>query len=1022
MDVWADISNAFAKGTNAVLGWLSRVFGSRNERMLKEMVPIVERVCALEAEVQGLSDCAARAKTAEFRTRHDRGRGESLDDLLPEAFAVVREAARRAMPAPNPGNPYPMMRHFDVQIMGGIVLHQGTIAEMVTGEGKTLVATCAAYLNALAGKGVHIVTVNDYLAKRDCEWMQPMYRFLGMSAGYIQANQSYEDKKAAYECDITFGTNSEFGFDYLRDNMRGAAEEQVQKQLHYAIIDEVDSILIDEARTPLIISGPAEESTDQYYRADRIARKLKRDMHFEVKEKEQSANLTEEGVEKVQEVLGVDSIYTGRNMDWPHLLEQALRAHHLYKRDVDYVAKGNEIVIVDEFTGRLMDGRRWSDGLHQAVEAKEHIKIKQENQTLATITYQNFFRLYDKIAGMTGTALTEATEFDKIYKLDVVVIPTHRPLIRKSYPDVVFRTAEEKWKAIVDEIVNVHRTGRPILVGTTSIEKSEMLSERLGKRGIKHDVLNAKQHAREAQIVAKAGQTGAVTIATNMAGRGTDIVLGPGVADLCGIQVMPTLGRWNKVIDKVDKAMQSNYHVYWRVDGLTADDKTVAAMPRRLKFIDRLPEDTVEDEELSVDAAEPGQDEIVLLHPEANEEIVPENRIPAFSWQAGRSLAFYQIQFSLAEDFDHSPPIVRFPKKPTRLGDKIFKGGGLHIVGTERHDARRIDNQLRGRSGRQGDPGSSRFFLSLEDDLMRIFASERVSAILKRFGMEEGMAIEHGMVTRSIERAQRKVEERHFEARKWVLDFDEVMNEQRKTVYAWRQAVLAGENLRERVWEMVEDSVRDAADFYYEARNEDGDRNFAGLAEWFQEKFGRAVDLPDPQTVNADELGDFLLTKADEAYKAKEAEIGPETMRKLERFLLLDKIDIKWKDHLYAMDHLKDGISFRGYAQVDPKIEYKRESLKAFDAMLESIRDEVTDLLFRVQIEAGMEDERGRVYNHDAFLYDEFTGFDAQQQAAIENSQVPEEKPEPIRADDKIPRNAPCPCGSGRKYKKCCGR
>ena len=1022
MDALADIPNLCVKAGNAALGWLSRVFGSRNERMLKEMVPIVERVCALEGEMQRLPDAALRAKTAEFRERHDRGKGESLDDLLPEAFAVVREAARRVMPAPNPDNPYPMMRHFDVQIMGGIVLHRGTIAEMVTGEGKTLVATCAAYLNSLAGKGVHIVTTNDYLAKRDCEWMHPMYHFMGIRAGYIQAHQDYEQKRVAYECDITFGTNSEFGFDYLRDNMRGSAEEQVQKQLHYAIIDEVDSILIDEARTPLIISGPAEDSTDQYYRADRIARKLKRDTHFEVKEKEQSANLTDDGIEKVQELLGVDSIYTGRNMDWPHLLEQALRAHHLYKRDVDYVAKGNEIVIVDEFTGRLMDGRRWSDGLHQAVEAKEHIKIKQENQTLATITYQNFFRLYDKISGMTGTALTEATEFDKIYKLDVVVIPTHRPLIRKSYPDVVFRTAEEKWQAIVDEIMSVHRTGRPILVGTTSIENSEMLSERLGKRGIKHDVLNAKQHAREAQIVAKAGQMRAVTIATNMAGRGTDIVLGPGVADLCGIQTMPTLGRWNKVIDKVDKAMQSDYHVYWGVEGRTADGRTVVGQPRRLKFVDRLPEDTIEDEEPSVDGAEPGEDEIVLLHPKEDEQIVPENRIPTFSLRAGRSLSSYQLQFSLAGDFGQSPPIARCPKKLTRLGDKVFKGGGLHIVGTERHDARRIDNQLRGRSGRQGDPGSSRFFLSLEDDLMRIFASERVSAILKRFGMEEGMAIEHGMVSRSIERAQRKVEERHFEARKWVLDFDEVMNEQRKTVYAWRQAVLSGESLRSRVWEMVEDSVRDAADFYHEARNEDGERNFAGLAEWFQERFGRSVDLPDPQAVNADELGDFLLARADEAYKAKEAEMGPETMRKLERFLLLDKIDIKWKDHLYGMDHLKDGISFRGYAQVDPKIEYKRESLKAFDAMLESIRDEVTGLLFKIHVEVGMEDDRGRVYDQDAFLYDEFTGFDAQQQAAIDSSQVGEEKPEPIRADDKIPRNAPCPCGSGRKYKKCCGQ
>jgi len=1022
MDAWADISNWFAKGTSAVLAGLTRVFGSRNERILREMAPVVDRVCGLEAETRQLSDAALRAKTDEFRARHDDGNGESLDELLPEAFAVVREAARRSLPAPNPDNPYPMMRNFDVQVMGGMVLHGGSIAEMVTGEGKTLVATCPAYLNAIPGKGVHIVTVNDYLAKRDCQWMQPMYEFLGMRAGFIQAHQTYEDKRAAYRCDITFGTNSEFGFDYLRDNMRGSIEEQVQQVRNYAIIDEVDSILVDEARTPLIISGPAEESTDQYYKADRVARKLKRDSHFEVKEKEQSASLTEDGIERVQELLGVESIYSGRNMDWPHLLEQALRAHHLYKRDVDYVAKGNEIVIVDEFTGRLMDGRRWSDGLHQAVEAKEHIRIKQENQTLATITYQNFFRLYNKISGMTGTALTEAAEFDKIYKLDVIVVPTHRPLIRKSYPDVVFRTADEKWKAIVDEVVSVHRTGRPILVGTTSIENSEMLNELLSRRGIEHEVLNAKQHAREAQIVANAGEMGHVTIATNMAGRGTDIVLGPGVADLCGIQAMPTLGRWNKVIDKCDKAMESDYHVWWRVAGRTADGRLIYSKTHRLNFVDNLPEDSLEGEELAVDEVPVDEDEIRLLHPTHEEEIVPENRIPTFSWRAGRNLAQYQIQFGLEDDLDRSPPMVCYPGKLRRLGAEVFKGGGLHIIGTERHEARRIDNQLRGRAGRQGDPGSSRFFLSLQDDLMRVFASERVSAILQRFGMEEGMAIEHGMVSRSIERAQRKVEERNFEIRKQLLEFDEVMNEQRKTVYSWRQAVLRGEGLRQRVWDMIEDSIHDSVDFYYEVRDEEGDRDFSGLADWFHEKFGVRVEMPDPHVVSSDELSEFLLAKADEIYQAKEAAVGPEIMRSLERFLLLDKIDIKWKDHLYALDNLKDGIFYRGYAQVDPKIEYKRESLKAFDAMLEAIRDEITDLLFKVQIEAGMEDERTGVFNQDAFLYDEFSGFEGQQQAAIENSEAGESKPDPIKADDKVPRNAPCPCGSGRKFKKCCGR
>ncbi len=1047
MDLLDDLSGLCLRGVNAVMAGLTRVFGSRNERLLKEMVPTLMAVCALEPEMAKLSDAALRAKTDEFRERYDEAMQEPrkrvedisdedearkyfqresqrvLDGMLVEAFAVMREAARRTLPSPNPDNPYPMMRHFDVQIIGGIVLHQGKIAEMVTGEGKTLVATCPAYLNALSGRGVHIVTTNDYLAHTGCEWMRPTYEVLGMTAGAIQSHQPYAEKRAAYACDITFGQNSEFGFDYLRDNMRNNLEDQVQRDLHFAIVDEVDSILIDEARVPLIISGPAEDSTALFKRADQVARVLRPEKHFEIKEKENSCPLTEEGVEEVQRRLGVDSIYDARNMDWPHLIEQALRAHHLYKREVQYVVKGNEIVIVDEFTGRLQEGRRWSDGLHQAIEAKERIRVREENQTLATITYQNFFRLYSKLAGMTGTAITEAAEFDKIYELDVVVAPTNRPLIRKSYPDVVYRTEKEKWQAVGDEIVSVHRTGRPILVGTTSIENSEKLSDMLSKRGIEHEVLNAKQHAREAQIVAKAGQMGHVTIATNMAGRGTDIVLGPGVADLCGIQCQPSLGRWNKVIDKVAKAMESNWHVYWRIVGRTADGEEVVSNVHRLNFVDELPRDTDEAEAGEVQLGKIGPNEIELQHPVDGEEIVPENRIPTFSWNAGRDVALYQLQFGLDSDFSTGRPLVVYPKKPERCGDRVFKGGGLHVIGSERHDARRIDNQLRGRAGRQGDPGSSRFFLSLEDDLMRVFASERVSAILQRFGMEEGMAIEHNMVSRSIERAQRKREEYNFEVRKSLLEFDEPMNEQRKQIYEWRQAVLKGKGLRERVWDMIEDTVTVNTEFYWEERDEDGDRTLEGLANWFKEKFGEPIELPPPDETSVDELVDQLLERARVIYDAKEAAVGEEAMRALEQFLMLDKIDAKWKDHLYAMDRLRDGIGLRGYAQVDPKIEFKKESLAAFDMMIDSIREEVTDFIFKVQFDTGVVDERGSVWNPDEFLYDEMTNFTAtaaNQQAA--DSVPSEEKPEPIRVDDKIPRNAPCPCGSGRKYKKCCGK
>ncbi len=869
------------------MSFLAKIFGTSNERMIKKIIPIVEYTTSLEPKMMALTDAELRQMTDKFKGRL--AIGEEVDNLLPEAFATVREASRRVLLAPNPDSPNRTMRHFDVQLIGGMVLHQGKIAEMATGEGKTLVATLPAYLNALTGKGVHVVTVNDYLAKRDRDWMTPLYEFLGLSAGAIQSNQAYDDKKAAYLCDITYGTNNEFGFDYLRDNMRIRTEEQVQisRGLNYAIVDEVDSILVDEARTPLIISGPAEESTEKYYLADKASRRLKAGKHFEIKEKERMAHLTEEGIEEVEKLLNVDSIYTDRNMEWPHYIEQALRAHHLFKNDRDYIVKGGEVIIVDEFTGRLMEGRVWSDGLHQAVQAKEHQRIKEENQTLATITLQNFFRLYKKLAGMTGTAMTEAAEFDKIYKLEVVVIPTNKPMSRTNFPDRVYRTEKEKFDAIIKEIVEVHNTGRPTLVGTVSIEKSELLSEKLIREGIEHEVLNAKQHEREAHIVAKAGQRGNVTIATNMAGRGTDIVLGEGIAAL----------------------------------------------------------------------------------------------------------------------------------------------GGLHIIGSERHEARRIDNQLRGRAGRQGDPGSSRFYVSLQDDLMRIFASERVSSLLKTFGMEEGMAIEHSMVTRSIERAQKKVEEHNFEIRKHLLEYDEVMDQQRKTIYSLRQDVLEGKNISDYIFRMMEDSVREITAFAYDTKNGKEEDPF-DLADWFRQKYGLSLDLNEVEEKTRENIEDFLIQKAEEAYKAKEDTIGKEEMEKIAQILLLEKIDTKWKDHLYAMDHLRSGIGLRGYAQVDPRIEYKRDALAMFENMNLSIRDEVTDLIFKLQL--GKEAERKDVWHPDHYVHQEVSGLKTMQEPPVsagapqhtpaESEEQAERKTEPLKIGIKTGRNQPCPCGSGKKFKQCCGR
>jgi len=876
----------------------TKLMGSRNERVLESMQPLVDRISELEPEMMRLSDSQLRKKTEEFRNRL--ADGETLDDLLCEAFAVMREACRRVILTPSEDNPQPM-RHFDVQLIGGIVLHRGMIAEMATGEGKTLVATLAAYLNGLEAKGVHVVTTNDYLARRDKEWMGPAFEFLGMTVGVIQHDMSPAERREAYACDVTYGRNDELGFDYLRNNMAVRLEDQAQGRLHYAIIDEVDSILIDEARTPLIITGPTEEFTDKYYLADKAARSLKglnkaefdarvdageekdvldHEYDFVYSEKDNTAHMTDRGVQRAQKILGVDDFYTGANMDWPHRIMQALRAHHLQRRDRDYVVKDRKVVIVDEFTGRLMPGRRWSDGLHQAIEAKEGLRIERETQTMATITYQNFFRLYDKLAGMTGTALTEAAEFDKIYSLEVMVLPTNKPLRRTEHADVVYRTEKEKFAAIEEEIATANEEGRPLLVGTVSIENSERLSGHLKRRGIKHEVLNAKHHEREAAIIAKAGQRGNVTIATNMAGRGVDIVLGTGVAEM----------------------------------------------------------------------------------------------------------------------------------------------GGLYVLGTERHEARRIDNQLQGRAGRQGDPGSSRFFLSLEDDLMRLFASDWVSAVLRRLGMEEGVAIENRIVSRAIERAQKKVEEYNFESRKRVLDYDEVMDEQRRVIYEMRQRALEGKDLGVMVMEVLEESAANAVAAYLSPANRPDEWDRVGLEDWLGRNFGVGIDASVLGGKSAEGIEEQVVEKVLGAYRERREVLGDEAAQRIEQFLLLRAIDTKWKDHLYAMDSLKQGIGLRGYAQRDPVIEYKREAFELFEEMVSSVRDEVTELIFKLRLEAEDVDSYRGVMRVASEVHEEYAAMQRAQQAAVESSKAAEGKVAQIKVGTKVGRNDPCPCGSGKKFKKCCGR
>ncbi|MDU4959279.1 MAG: preprotein translocase subunit SecA [Sporomusaceae bacterium] len=832
-----------------MLNFLKRIFGDDNEREIKRMMKYVQLINGFEPQLAKMSDTSLAAKTAEFRQRLEAG--QTIDDLLPEAFAVVREASRRTLG----------MRHFDVQLLGGITLHGGNISEMRTGEGKTLVATLPVYLNALSGKGVHVVTVNDYLARRDSEWMGKLYRFLGLSVGLIVHGLDFFERKMAYAADITYGTNNEFGFDYLRDNMVIDPEQMVQRPLNYAIVDEVDSILVDEARTPLIISGPGEKSTDLYFTLAKVVPKLEAGEDYSVDEKLKTVAPTESGIAKAEKMLGVSNLYESENMEMSHHFNQALRAHALMHRDKDYVVKDGEVIIVDEFTGRLMFGRRYSDGLHQAIEAKENVKVERESQTLASITFQNYFRMYKKLAGMTGTAKTEEEEFRKIYGLDVIVIPTNKPIVRQDLPDVIYKTKRAKYRAAVQEIAERHAAGQPVLVGTTSIAQSEELSDMLKKRGVPHNVLNAKFHEMEAQIVAQAGQRGQVTIATNMAGRGTDIVLGEGVPEL----------------------------------------------------------------------------------------------------------------------------------------------GGLHIVGTERHESRRIDNQLRGRAGRQGDPGSTRFYLSLEDDLMRLFGSDNIATVMDKLGMEEDEPIEHSLITRSIESAQKKVEARNFDIRKQVLEYDDVMNQQREVIYSQRREVLLGENLREAIMPMIDKLADRAMELYADEKAYPEDWDLAGLVTYCEDFFAPAGELKVEELAKLSriELREALGEAAQRAYDGRENLFGSDNMRELEKVVMLKVVDAKWMDHLDAMENLRQGIGLRAYGQKNPLIEYKIEAYDMFQQMIETIQEDVVRYLFRVNIITRPEDHL--------------------QQAHASHGEEEAAAKQPAHASN-IGRNDLCPCGSGKKYKHCCGK
>ncbi len=958
---------------------LAKVMGTQNDRELKRLWPVVGRINELESTVTPLTDAQLRGRTAELRDRVERG--ESLDDVLPEAFAVVREAGRRTL----------NMRHFDVQLIGGMVLHAGRIAEMKTGEGKTLVATLAGYLNALSGKGVHVVTTNDYLARRDSEWMGRIYRFLGMSVGVIQHELNDAERQVAYAADITYGTNNEFGFDYLRDNMKFDLAQYVQRGHHFAIVDEVDSILIDEARTPLIISGPAEESTDLYYEVDRIIpkltpgavtqgnvkaedrEKLESTGDYLVDEKHKTVQLTESGMAKAEKMLAhrlvpdSNGLYDPINMPLLHHIHQGLRAHALFKLDTHYMLKDGQVVIVDEFTGRLMPGRRWSDGLHQAVEAKERVKIERENQTLATVTFQNYFRKYTKLSGMTGTAETEAEEFNKIYKLDVIVAPPNRPLLRKEETDSVYRTEPEKLDAILADIVAKQESGRPTLVGTVSIEKSERLSGMLKRRGIKHVVLNAKYHAQEAEIVAQAGRRGAVTIATNLAGRGTDILLGGNPEFMARQQCLA-----DQVAERLPKGQE--------------------------RFTD--------------------DEEFVYFH-----HLDSFYRVP----RAHYDRVFAELKRQT--DAEH---------------EEVVALGGLHIIGTERHEARRIDNQLRGRAGRQGDPGSSRFYLSLEDDLMRIFGSDRISNLMQRLGMEEGVPIEHGMVTRAIERAQKQVEAQNFATRKHLLEYDDVMNKQRENVYTLRREILEGRikvdedevlDTRAYVMMLAEDLAAGLVETHADRQQDPESWDLPALARAAAEVFGmelEAVEALNLRSLTPDQMTDAIFGLAVAQYEEKE-KILPDVslLRRVERDFMLQIVDAQWKDHLYSLDHLKEGIGLRGYGQRDPLVEYKKESFTLFQAMKDRIDEEMVRYLWRLRPILGEGDAPVAPRPQPARPKTPLT-LTGGSSAAGPVSSAGAPRPARTGGDDavvktvrreepKIGRNDPCWCGSGKKYKKCHG-
>jgi preprotein translocase subunit SecA len=957
---------------------LAKIFGTKVDRELKKLRPMLAAINDLEPAMQSLGDQGLAAKTQEFKERL--ANGEKLDDLLAEAFAVVREAGRRAV----------NMRHYDVQLLGGIVLHQGKIAEMKTGEGKTLVATLPVYLNALEGRGVHVVTVNDYLAKRDAEWMGKIYRFLGMTVGVIVHELDDHERRHSYACDITYGTNNEYGFDYLRDNMKFRLEHCVQRGHHYGIVDEVDSILVDEARTPLIISGPSEESTDKYYRVDRILGRLVRGEVIQgkepgekfytgdywVDEKHRTVTLTDEGQRKVEKLLNMPGLYESMDfegMAWRHHVEQGLKAHVMFHRDKDYLVRDDEVVIVDEFTGRIMPGRRWSDGLHQAIEAKENVKIERENQTLATITFQNYFRMFKKLAGMTGTAETEAAEFGKTYKLDVMVIPTNQPLIRAESQDVVYRTEEEKFRNAAKEIQERNEKGQPILVGTISVAKSEKLSGILKRMGVRHEVLNAKNHEREANIVAQAGRKSAVTVSTNMAGRGTDILLGG-----------------NPEFMAKDACLHE-------------------------RIAETLP---------------PGQ-EIYI----ADEHF----------YYFQHSGAFYRAPRQRWNEI-----YARFKQQTDREHDDVASVGGLHIVGTERHESRRIDNQLRGRAGRQGDPGSSRFFLSLQDDLLRIFGGDRIQNLMLRLGMEEDVPIESRLITRRIAAAQKAVEAQNFAARKHLLEYDDVMNKQRQAVYGMRRKLLEGQDQRERVLEMIDGIVGAFVDARCPERAHPDTWDLAAMQSDVLTQFGVKIHPRELAGMNRLEMEDAIRDTLRKRYEEKEVLVGVEVLRETERIIMLNVIDNQWKDNLLSMDHLKEGIGLQGYGQKDPLVEYKKESFKIFQEMMDRIEDETIRYIFYLQVgeDAGTgaqpilpfsgddEDEEGEPEVVAAVSSEQRRAAQSSIEDLTRSIERKKERElaalqfgggdastsqQPIIKGQKVGRNDPCPCGSGKKYKKCCG-